>query len=118
VDFDSTFGKRGSGMNGHFDTRKLNFCTHRFGWASAARVSAFSLSALSVVALMGCATRRYNSQSASQGAVQTNDPGGYFAVPGAVRERDGFIGFLIVTKPGLTHPKTDFSFLSTSRSVH
>jgi subtilisin family serine protease len=100
-------------MTGHFDTRKLNFCARRFGLASAASVSALSLSALSVVALMGCATRRYNSQTASQENVQANDPGQYFAVPGKVSATDGFIGFLIVTKPALTHP----SFVETEKMV-
>jgi subtilisin family serine protease len=97
-------------MAAHFDTRKLKFRSRCFGPTST---TVMSVSALSVLALLGCATRRYNSQTASQANVQANDPGEYFAVPGKVRSSDGFMGFLIVTKPALTHP----SFVETEKMV-
>jgi subtilisin family serine protease len=103
------FAKKGSDVAAHFDTRKLKFRSRCFGPTS---ITVMSVSALSVLALLGCATRRYNSQTASQANVQANDPGEYFAVPGAVG-KDGFIGFLIVTKPGLTHP----TFVETEKMV-
>lgn len=97
-------------MDGHFGRCVQIFVARRCGVAGAAMAS---VAAMGVLALLGCATRRYNSQTASQGIGPENDPGGYFAVPGAVRERDGFTGFLIVTKPALTHP----SFVETEKMV-
>lgn len=97
-------------MDGHFGRCVQIFVARRCGVAGAAMGS---VAAMGVLALLGCATRRYNSQTASQGIGPENDPGGYFAVPGAVRERDGFTGFLIVTKPALTHP----SFVETEKMV-
>ena len=54
-------------------------------------------------ALAGCASRRFEAQVRSDGVGIADDPGGYFAFPGAGPRSDGVRAVLVRTVPMLTH---------------